>query len=298
MLRGRAARRSGGSCRGRSGMVTASTASRCSPISARSATKRSRSKFMFAPQATAISVSPLTPVAADVRLHARDRQRAGRLQDRAGVLEDVLDRGADRVGVDEDHVVDERRATRNVSSPTLFTADAVGEQAHVGQRHPAAWPERPRHRVRLFGCTPITLISGRRRFTYAAMPAIRPPPPMGDEDGVDGPGVLAQDLHPDRALAGDDVRDRRRDGRTSSSRRAPASSRGVRLVVRSPSRITSAPRAATASTLIRGVVTGMTMVARHPSRWAASATPCAWLPAEAAITPRSTPRRGARAILL
>ena len=41
---------------GFSGMVTASTASRCSPSSARSATKRSRSKFMLAPEATATRV--------------------------------------------------------------------------------------------------------------------------------------------------------------------------------------------------------------------------------------------------
>jgi hypothetical protein len=41
---------------GFSGMVTASTASRCSPTSARSATKRRRSKFMLAPEATATRV--------------------------------------------------------------------------------------------------------------------------------------------------------------------------------------------------------------------------------------------------
>ena len=37
--------------------------------------------------------------------------------------------------------------------------------------------------------------------------------------------------------------------------------------------------------LMRGVVTGMTITARQPRRCAASATPCAWLPALAAITP-------------
>ena len=35
-----------------------------------------------------------------------------------------------------------------------------------------------------------------------------------------------------------------------------------------------------------GVVTGITITARQPSFCAASATPCAWLPALAAITPR------------
>ena len=40
-----------------------------------------------------------------------------------------------------------------------------------------------------------------------------------------------------------------------------------------------------------GVVTGITIVALQPSFCAASATPCAWLPADAAITPRARSRR-------
>jgi hypothetical protein len=47
-----------------------------------------------------------------------------------------------------------------------------------------------------------------------------------------------------------------------------------------------------------GVVTGITMVALQPSRCAASATPCAWLPAEAAITPRARSAAERWAILL
>ena len=53
----------------------------------------------------------------------------------------------------------------------------------------------------------------------------------------------------------------------------------------SPCSTTVAPRASTAATLMCGVVIGMTIVAWQPSRCAASATPCAWLPADAAITP-------------
>jgi hypothetical protein len=49
---------------------------------------------------------------------------------------------------------------------------------------------------------------------------------------------------------------------------------------------------------MRGVVTGMTIVAEHPSFAAASATPCAWFPAEAVITPRFSAARGRRHILL
>ena len=66
----------------------------------------------------------------------------------------------------------------------------------------------------------------------------------------------------------------------------------------SPCRRTWAPRACTASTLMRGVVIGMTITARQPRRCAASATPWAWLPALAAITPRARRARGSPAILL
>jgi hypothetical protein len=46
---------------GRSGMVTAMIASRASPSSASSETNRRRSKFMFAPEATAMTFTPSTP---------------------------------------------------------------------------------------------------------------------------------------------------------------------------------------------------------------------------------------------
>jgi hypothetical protein len=59
-----------------------------------------------------------------------------------------------------------------------------------------------------------------------------------------------------------------------------------------------APSARTASTLICCVVRGMTIVARAPRCLAASATPCAWLPAEEAITPRVREAGLRRAILL
>ena len=43
---------------------------------------------------------------------------------------------------------------------------------------------------------------------------------------------------------------------------------------------------------------GVAFSARQPKRRAASATPCAWLPADAAMTPRARTSAGRRAILL
>jgi hypothetical protein len=50
--------------------------------------------------------------------------------------------------------------------------------------------------------------------------------------------------------------------------------------------------------LIAGVVCGITITAGMPRRRAASATPCAWLPAEAQMTPRCATVAERCAILL
>ena len=79
----------------------------------------------------------------------------------------------------------------------------------------------------------------------------------------------------------------------SSSRAWVAASSKV-----SPTSTTSPPRAFTAATLTAGVVTGITITARAPMRLAASATPWAWFPADAQITPASSASRDRWAILL
>jgi hypothetical protein len=97
------------------------------------------------------------------------------------------------------------RTRRNVSLPTCFTATPSAKRPTC-----ASFTRRPAATERAIasessGCTPMTLTSGRTRFTYAAMPLARPAAADGDEDRVDRPGALAQDLHADRALARDHV---------------------------------------------------------------------------------------------
>ena len=67
----------------------------------------------------------------------------------------------------------------------------------------------------------------------------------------------------------------------NSSQRAFASAKV------SPASSTSAPSSRTASTLISGVVCGITISALRPRCRAENATPWAWLPALAVITPRA-----------
>ena len=69
------------------------------------------------------------------------------------------------------------RAMRKVSSPTCLTATPSAKRPTCGSltRRPAA-SERVMASEST-GCTPMTLISGRTRFTYDAMPLMSPPPP-------------------------------------------------------------------------------------------------------------------------
>ena len=99
-------------------------------------------------------------------LDAGHRQRAGGLEDRARVLEHVLDRGAGRVGVDGDHLVDVPPGEPERLAADLLDRHAVGEQT----RRAAALTRRPAASERVIasestGCTPMILIAGRTRLT-------------------------------------------------------------------------------------------------------------------------------------
>jgi hypothetical protein len=87
------------------------------------------------------------PMAIDKDLEPGDRQCAGRLENRARVLEDVLERRAAGVGVDADDLVDVslREAERLLAD--LLHGDAVGKQADVRQDDASAGVERARHRA-------------------------------------------------------------------------------------------------------------------------------------------------------
>ena len=94
---------------------------------------------------------------------------------------------------------------RNVSAPTCFTATPSANRPTC-----ASVTRRPALIERVIasestGWTPMILIAGRTRFTYEAMPLIKPAAADRDEDRVDRRLPLAQDFHADRALPGDHV---------------------------------------------------------------------------------------------
>ena len=85
---------------------------------------------MLAPEATATSVLVLAHAVVDPGLRAGDGGPRG-LEDRPRVLEHVLDRGADLVGVHEHHLVHQLAAQAEGLAPDFLDRDAVGEQPDV-----------------------------------------------------------------------------------------------------------------------------------------------------------------------
>ena len=93
---------------------------------------------MLAPLLIATRRLPRQPSRATYCFRPATRQRAGRLDDRARVLEHVLDGGADLVGVGQQHLVDQTAAQREGLLAHAPHRDAVGEHADALERHALA----------------------------------------------------------------------------------------------------------------------------------------------------------------
>mmetsp|Transcript_6678 Transcript_6678/g.16148 ORF Transcript_6678/g.16148 Transcript_6678/m.16148 type:complete len:361 (-) Transcript_6678:144-1226(-) len=300
-------------------MLTAKTPSRPSPISARSDTCRRRSKFVLAPEVTAMYVgggggessarrraasapsaptasmaatlfstssgpvsappratnafSPATPSAPAGSKMARVSSKTSLMAAQISSLLTTITPSTKSLH------------SRNVSAPTSVTAVPSANVPTLGSstRSPAA-------RLRAMASasslsTPYTFTSGRSRFSTAAMPAISPPPPTGTNTAstsshcrkISNPTVPCPAITAGWSNGGTNTFP------VASATRSASFFAASKL---SPCSTTRTPRRRpTASTLIRGVASGMTMVASTPRRSAARATPCAWLPADAATHP-------------
>ena len=114
---------------------------------ARSATKRSRSKFHVGAAQHGGEGLSLELVLGHILLDRRHGQRARRLDDAARVGEDVLDGRAHGVGVDDHVVVDQFAADAIGLFAHQLHRRAVREQAHVLQRDAPALLDRTDHGV-------------------------------------------------------------------------------------------------------------------------------------------------------
>ena len=164
---------------GCSGIVTASNASRRSPISARSDTCRKRSKLTFAPLFMATRLLPLIPVCSTYFfMPAIASAPAGSTTARQSLKISFIAAQISSVFTSKTSSTC-CRAIRYGSLPACRTATPSA-------KIPTCFrvTRRPRFSASYMqgassGSTPITLIPGRRDFTTAAMPAINPPPPTG-----------------------------------------------------------------------------------------------------------------------
>ncbi len=142
----------------------------------------------------------------DPCLRPGDRQRARRLEHRSRVFEHVLQRRARCVGVDEHDVVHVLPDEPKGLLAHLFHCDAVGEKPDVGELHAPARGKRARHGVGVLRLHADHLDFGAHTLHVRGDPADQASAADRDEDRVDRPLPLAQDLHSDRSLARDHVR--------------------------------------------------------------------------------------------
>ena len=137
--------------------------------------------------------------------HAGHGQRAGRFEDAARVLENVLDRGADRIGIDPYDFVDEFAADAECLLADLFDRGTVAEQADVLEPDPPTRLDRAGHGVGIERLHADDADLGPDRLHVRGNARDQPAATDGDEDGLERVRMLAQDFHADRALPGNHV---------------------------------------------------------------------------------------------
>ena len=136
------------------------------------------------------------------------------------------------------------------------------------------------------GSTPITRAPGQSALTAVATPEMSPPPPM-QTTTVPTSGSACDDLEADGALAGDDPRVVERRDVLERAGVADLGGHALPLLARIRAADDLGAPGRGARDLHGAAFSGITIVAGTPSRAAAAATPCAWLPLESATTPRS-----------
>ena len=138
-------------------------------------------------------------------LQAGDGERSSGLEDGPGVAEHILDRRTRGVGVDPQDLVDValHESERLVTDPTH--GGAVTEQSDVVKFDDLTRIDTSGHCVRVLGLDTDDPNAGPERLEVDGDARDQPSAPDGDEDGVDRSGVLTEQFHRNRALAGDHI---------------------------------------------------------------------------------------------
>ncbi|MCY1292582.1 hypothetical protein D9M70_418150 [compost metagenome] len=141
-----------------------------------------------------------------VALDPGHRQGAGRLGDGAGVVVDVLDRRADLIAAHCQYFIDEMPADLEVVRADLRHRHPIGEQPDLAEHHAFAGGQRGLQAVGVLRLDTDHLHFRAQVFHVRGDAGDQAAAPYRHEDGVQPAGVLAEDFHGHRALAGDHVR--------------------------------------------------------------------------------------------
>ena len=142
----------------------------------------------------------------------------------------------------------------------------------------------PRYGAHTAACTPTTRTSGRSDFTATATPAARPPPPSGTITHARS-SMSSTSSSPSVPCPFTTTGSSKGWQKTSPAALAYACDAAIASVRLAPPSWTIAPAARQASIFEIGAPAGTNSSHRTPWWRAASAIPCAWLPALPAVTP-------------
>ncbi|MNH12842.1 hypothetical protein D3C79_723950 [compost metagenome] len=147
----------------------------------------------------------LHPFTCHVLLDPRHGQGARRFGDRAGIVVDVLDRCAQLVAADRDHLIDEVAAQLETMGADLRHRHAVGKRADLRQDHPLARGHRSLQAIGVFRFDTDHFDLRPQVLHISGDPGDQSAAANRHEDRVQCPRLLTQDLHGHRALPGDHI---------------------------------------------------------------------------------------------
>ena len=139
-------------------------------------------------------------------LEPRQGQGPRRFGNPPGIVEDVLDGGADLVGADQDDLVHPLPGDAEGLLPDQPHRHTIGEETDLRQFHPLARRQGAVEGGGVLRLHANDLDLRSHVFDVGSNPGDEPPAAHGDVDSMQGLGVLAQDFHGDGALAGDHIR--------------------------------------------------------------------------------------------
>src|SRR5690606_18614130 len=145
-------------------------------------------------------------VALDVLLDPGYGQRAGGFGDGAGVVVDVLDRRADFIGADGDHLIHILLADVEGVLADLRHGDAVGEQPDLPQHHALAGGHGGLQAIGIVRLDADHLYFRAQVFDEGGDARHQAATAHWDEDGIKAARMLAEDFHRHGALSGNHVR--------------------------------------------------------------------------------------------